>query len=453
MVEGPQQRIWQGFADLALGLMAVLALVLVMLLWREGRTNATLLAKTRQLELERAAFALELVRVVGSTQQIVEDQNDAEGWVRGLFSSQDGCLLELATGDVLRRRAAQAGAADDAEASSDDFYALGETRLHARGQEALSSCCGSFLRLAFCLSPSTEATTGRADAGPGANGGDGVMPELSLAVRRELCLAGAGVNDRRAAELLGRGIEALVLEGNTDREALKWNTARDKELHIPGLSHHPEDERRRFVDNAWLGAERARQALGYLLTLPDHAACMGSLLEAAGATGSEGKPGASEKAASTRTPEQEYAMQVLMGRVRVETPSFGRYQAGPPEWREPDCRSGPSCPAARNLSLKLRWRKAELRRPFLDVRRRICELLEDQRSSMFKGLASARQLPPGELKALLDKARLISPQEPEALPGSIGQPDPLDLRVDEVWRRLGCDEDGGGGTPARKATN
>lgn len=439
---GPQQRIWQGFADLALGLMAVLALVLVMLLWREGRTNAALRQQKQQLERERVEFTVELLNVVARTQRIVEDQNAAERWVRGLFDPKSGCQLEVGAGDVLRRRSAETGTpGSSAGASSDDFYGLGETKLHAHGRGALKSCCGSFLRLAFCLSPPDDQGSPRSggprDEPAAAAGASG--PQFSAAERLALCLEGSDPEEhqrnQQAVRLLGRGIEALVLEGNTDSEALKWNVARDRALHVPGLSHHPEDEKRRFVDNAWLGAERARHALGYLLTLPENVACLRTLGLAIAEASGDGAETTATATEAERT-ASDYVTQVLMGRVRVETPSFGRYQAGPAQWRTGRCASSTgSCPEARNLSLKLRWRKDELRRPFLDIRHRICALLRDTKSSMSKGLRSAHSLERRELRRLLENS-------------GWGQDPNLDLG--SVSRRLGCGQ--GDERPATRPT-
>jgi len=125
-----------------------------------------------------------------------------------------------------------------------------------------------------------------------------------------------------------------------------------------------------FVENAELGAERARQALGYLVALIEQA-----------------KPDFESKTAP---------LQSFLSRARVESPSFGRYQAGPDDRREPKCPDEGECPekcpdegkcgAARNLSLNLRWRRESLRRPFEGVREKFCNEWRKPDSQLHKSL-------------------------------------------------------------------
>lgn len=327
---------WQSYADLALGMMAVFALVLVMLLWSQNHTKRELqgehdkaLQAKAQLEVERElltrtkmvlaqerqAFAEELVQLLGETLAIVENQDQAEDWIKGLFDEGD-CRLRLSPSgaiEILPEPGEEGvGAAE--------LYPPAQVRLSDSGAAALESCGDNFIKLARCLSPDGD----------------------------ESCLAGdtaVGASDATARQLR-LGIEALVLEGNTD--AFPVGTGGGTQL---------DPRPRSFLGNARLGSERARSALMHLLRLVQ--------------------------------PEEE-ALEVLMNRVRIESPSFGKYQAGPLELREGTCDPARrKCAEARNLALRLRWRKSELRRPFESVRVRVCSLLRDPESTLAKGLRDA----------------------------------------------------------------
>ena len=106
-----------------MGLMAVFALVLVMLLWLQSKTNQDLarekaateaelaeIAEQRQrLEEERSQFALELLSLIDTTYQIVQTQDQAEDWIRHLFEEHD-CLLVLSPDGALELEAEEGGA-------------------------------------------------------------------------------------------------------------------------------------------------------------------------------------------------------------------------------------------------------------------------------------------------------------------------------------------------------
>jgi len=336
-------RPWQSFADLAMGLMAVFALTLITLLWRQSTELEHVRDDARQLKEEQRAFAVALLSLLERTDRIVTGQEDAEAWLRRSFEEQD-CLLRVTEDGQLRV------VSSDGQPRSAELYDPGETRLNVNGQEALQSCRANFLRLAYALAPEVAPVIGPAAAQEEA--------EVCRVAREEVRASREVATDTVAH--LRTGLEALVLEGNTDRASLSGEldhrrippivrgTVRNLELTQP-----PTD----FVENALLGAERARQALGHLLDLVqacDHG--------------------------------ERDALEVLMSRVRVESPAFGRYLAGPLQWRSKGCGEDDACDAARNLSLRVRWRKEELRKPYFEFRGQFCALLGDPESSLVKGL-------------------------------------------------------------------
>lgn len=366
---------WQSFADLALGLMAVFALVLIMLLWTQGEKNDSLAAEKealveharqlerdkaqleqvaleldlskRDLEHQRSAFALELLELFAHTRAVVDAQDGAEAWIRDLF--RDGrCPLVMAEDGTLRR-------ADRASAA--ELYRPGEARMNADGEQALRQCQETFVRLASCLSPDA------ADAQGG--------PKTAAAKARARACHGvpdpAQADPKTRAQLdhLRKGLEALVLQGNTDRTSVISASMGVEPIRGQGerLKLNPLTES--FVQNAHLGAERARQALGHLLYgLQAHDA------------------------------DAHDALQVMMARVRVESPSFGRYQAGPDAWREGRCADGSdSCAEARNLSLSIRWKKQELRAPYEAILSQVCDMLAAPDSALGQGVLGLLQRP------------------------------------------------------------
>lgn len=334
---------WQSFADLAMGLMAMLALILLVMLEIQNQTNEALaiaqlktedqLAKVQverqALEDERKRFAVELLELFEDTYGLVEQQDGAERWITALFR-EDDCRLVMRPTGVLEMIGA------DGTPSAASLYDSGATQLSDAGQSALESCRANFTRLAYCLAPEAPNT-----------------PE-----RTALCLTDRrGDSDAKLAERLRVGVEAIVLEGTTDSYPLPPGTTPTIRSARGSV---PLDERSHsFVSNAYLGAERARQALGHLL----------GLVQAQGV-------------------DDYDALPVLMSRVRVESSSFGRFQVGPREWREPGCGDSPVCDAARSLGLRIRWKKAELRRPLEHIRNKVCALLADPDSAFARGLRS-----------------------------------------------------------------
>jgi len=297
--------LWQSFADLAMGLMAVFALVLVMLLWTQSDQNRALASQRdglaermreleaektalekekRILEAERTRFALELVQIIDSTYRVVQDQDGAEAWIRDLFA-EEGCPLELTPDGTLRRRG---GSGENA----DDLYLSGDTRLNPAATEALQKCRKSFRRLAYCLSPDGDPAKGTPRA------------QRCLGASRQVA------TEHTQLVQLREGLEALVLQGNTDRAPLG-------RADVPSIKASDSDRLRfgkdaeSFLQNARLGAERARQALCHLLAFVE-----------------------------ADNHDSHDAFPVWMARVRIEDARFGRYQVRPPPGRKPRRWSG-----------------------------------------------------------------------------------------------------------------
>ncbi len=341
-------ELWQSFADLAMGLMAMLTLILLMLLENQQqelediRREKQELEKTRKdlatardaLKSEQQGFAIELMKLFDRTYAIVADQDQAERMISGLFDDTE-CQLMLGPTGALEVRPV-----DKRSRAATGLYDVGATSLSAEGQAALSSCQESFIRLAYCMSPlDSEA-----------------VPQAARADRQAACIAESGFRPE-VVERLREGVEALVLEGSTD--SVPFGRA-------PGLSGGGQTMLGQtgygFASNAYLGAERARQALAYLLQLVQ------------------------------RNDTDPYdAFQVLLSRVVIESSSFGRYQAGPQEWRTPGCGPSPDCAAARNLNMRIRWRKSELREPLEEIRAEVCRLARSPDSALYRGLSAANE--------------------------------------------------------------
>jgi hypothetical protein len=343
-----------------MGLMAVFVLILVILLWDQNRLTTDLAQskeraeqaledamKQRQLteealesvtleraalESERGTFAIELMELFETTYDLVLAQDNAENWLTAVFEEGDCRLRMTERGELVI-------ATPDGGRAAASLYESGQFVLSVEGRQALLTCRDNFLKLAHCLTPEDN------------------VPEAVSERRKRLC-PGVGVHSLdMAVPVLRAGIEALVLEGNTDQIPLGGGTP---SIRAGGYGvTYPTPVALSFVENAYLGAERARQALGNLIALVADA-----------------------------NEDQWDALEVMMSRVRIESPSFGRFQAGPQEWREAGCEGPGSCAAARNLALRVRWQKRALRRPFELVRERICGLLVTPDSSFAKGLLS-----------------------------------------------------------------
>lgn len=356
---------WQVFADLSMGLMAMLTLVLILVLGQQQsekeeieRQLVALRHREDLFELEKAKvekekadliarsgqFATELQNLLQETFDYVSHQNAAEELVRSVFDGD--CQLQLAENGVLSMKGAE-GLSETAQ-----LYGGGAFAMSHSAKTALASCRMSFERLAHCL-----AWTVTPD-------------EKSRSQKLASCLGRASGGDvetgaLEAAGQISRGVEALVLSGSTDSNPYADPETGKGHNSIPGLRHDRYLQRSpvSFFSNAYLGAERARQAMGNLLLQ-----------------------------VQDRASDDYDVLPVLMSRIRVETSSFGQFQVGPQAWRDPACKEVAEdpdgiCDQARRLSLNVRWKKAELRRPLQHLRLSFCERLADPTSTFSLNLA------------------------------------------------------------------
>ncbi|MEE9382287.1 MAG: hypothetical protein V3V08_02600 [Nannocystaceae bacterium] len=292
---------WQSFSDLGMGLVGLLVLMLVVLVASQAKE-----ARTNRVEAEALSeFALELLTALEDASELQARQDGVEQWLGAVFD-ETSCQLRYnaATGKLESRGGA----------ASSELYQPGEIVLSDGARTELQSCKEAFLRLAACLSP-------------------------NLGVRDEACPYADSARWAREVVAFREDIEALVLQGNTDR--VRFPRAQ----RIQGLERPLSSLSASFVGNAYLGGERARQALGHLLEMVE----AGQLDTGDPTTGQ---------------------LEVLMSRIRLESPSFGRYQVGPRHWRTQDavgCGEKDDCREARNLALRLRWSRVSLRKPLRSV--------------------------------------------------------------------------------------
>ena len=312
--------LWQSFSDLAMGLMAVFTLILVLLLTETQDERDSAERETEQL-IE------ELIKLLESSVDMIEEQEGVVRWINSVFEKDD-CQLRLHNG-----RLVPAGSQDN---QATQLYDLGSVRLSKTAREALSKCVVNFEILTVCLGNSDQSKERCLD----------LVHQVELADEKNLKL----VNQYRS------GIEALILQGNTDQISLKsryiqpiWAVEKTSGKLAP-LSQ-------RFVDNAYLGSERARQALGHLLGV-----------------------------VQANNPEDDGILDLIMAKMRIESPSFGLFQAGPIQGREGLCPLAGECEEARNLSLLIRWRTEALRKPFDVFREKLCKVLGEEGSKLADAL-------------------------------------------------------------------
>lgn len=296
-----------------MAVMAVVVLVLFVLLVQQ--------------KTDESKFAEELEQLLVETSEMVQYQQEVLDIVRELFStdecqvSYDGGRLELA----------------DRKAG---LYGEAQVALTVEARRALKSCAEQFTTLVLCLSPRS----------------DGVETE---------CLRRVAANSYRDPEQLQqilatmrKGIDSLVLEGNTDKQMYRGSGV----AAIQGLRTGLRRDDRSFVTNAYLGAERARQALGHLVAILHE---------------------------QEEVPAGVDLVDILKSRVSIESPAYGKYQAGD-RWKECDA-AAEACPAARNLQLEIRWKEEELRQPYLSVQKKLCGYLQDPASSFSKALGDEKR--------------------------------------------------------------
>lgn len=303
------QSYWQSFADLGMGLVGLLILVLVSLLMLQSDKSENDRYRAQELD----AFNLRMLEALREAAILQARQESVNQWLAFVFEETKCSLLFNPDSGKLESRR---------ESDISDLYAPGSTALSERARRDLRSCRRAFRRLAACMNP--EVPDGKAKA-------------LG-------CPDAVDSRWRHEVQAFRVGVDSLVLQGNTDRTRYK------KAEPIQGLPGKLSETPAAFVENAFLGGERARQAMGHLLYIVD------------------------EKDDDSTVRNED--LDVLISRLRMESASFGRYQVGPRTWRAPEsvlCSEDPSCQAARNLALKLRWSRASLRRPFLEVVRTYCD--------------------------------------------------------------------------------
>lgn len=299
--------LWQSFADLSMGVMAVVILVLLVVLERQADQNEQ--------------FTEAILSALEGGRAVVRGQDAVDTWLEALFDVSE-CKLSYDARSGRLTLKSQTGEAKE-------LYATGRVSLRDQAQRELRQCGDALLTLSVCLNPESEDECAR---------------------RLEATLGPARfeeIQERINAETAWTSVEALVIQGHTDRQ--RYMGARKVEGLPTTLEPHTES----FIANAYLGAERARQAMGHLL-----AGVVESEARSAGAPASTG-----------HRPTYD-----LLGHVAVESPSFGRFQANPnrPAEAHPECRDA-DCEAARRLALKVRWKRASLREPMEKVRAAFCE--------------------------------------------------------------------------------
>lgn len=313
-----REGFWQSFADLAMGVMAVIMLILLLVLQKQARNEAQ--------------FREELRRALVRGKQIVQAQDELAQLIQALFR-ESNCPLNFdpATGRLL------AGSGSEGA----ELYPEGSVRLSENGRAALRQCGINFLTLVVCFDDRPAALQSCR----------GLLEKLEDPGEE----GEAAGRFESFADLRGK-VESMILEGNTDRSRFlaapsirnlrprDFPSAESIELH------------EKYVTNAHLGSERARQALGHLVQVI-----------------------ASTAASETMISEGD-ALDALLHLLSIESPSFGKYLAGPVDRRLGSCApDNDDCPEARNLALRLRWRQQSLREPFDRIVRFYCEQLERER--------------------------------------------------------------------------
>lgn len=308
-----REGFWQSFADLAMGTMAVIILVLLLVLSKQTLKEDTHRDKFREMLLEGT--------------EIVERQDRLSRLIQSIFQ-ESNCPLRFDP---------SSGRLRGGDGTAANLYPEGSVALSLEGRVALEKCGLNFLTLVVCFDQRDAAvpTCGR------------LLHRLS----EDDALAAQRFTNFR--QLRGQ-VEAMVLEGNTDRSRFYGPPPISGVRPRAFPSREALDAHTAFVSNAHLGAERARQALGKLAQV---------VVTTAHEIG--------------WSDEDIDPLDALFGLVSVESGAFGRYQAGPTDARRPGCEDGAdACDEARNLSLRLRWTQGSLRRPFDAIVAFYCAELE-----------------------------------------------------------------------------
>ena len=357
--------LWQSFSDLAMGLMAIFALILMILITQISDDK-------KELEEDRKEFLEKLVQTMEETFEIYESQDGVHKFINAILS-QHRCKLQLKEdGTVVLDTESEAPA---------DLYRPDRFHLNREGEKAIKKCASNFELMAKCLSPDPKQRDDCEAATQNLKDEDGNSIE----------------NIKDVATQFREGIEALVLQGNTDAQGTRQRT---EAIQRRGYQLYFGKRVNSFVGNAYLGSERARQALGHLLF-------------------------ELEKTLATTGEEQQSPVEILMSRIRIESASYGRFQAGPIDFKDskgqqmpwraasringqsvPYCEGNGSCPEARRLILSLRWRPNRLREPFYELNEDLCEMLNSRYlEDAFEGdLAGKKEAQLKRCAALKEKA-------------------------------------------------
>jgi hypothetical protein len=357
---------WQSFSDLAMGLMAVFILVLLGLLHSQAeatnveaeraemlaRRQAQLLEAQRQLIEARRQVAELAISLASASAETLRSRDNASDALRQIFESSSDCKLRLdSDGELVF--------VEDAGREGVGLYGEGETAVGPEARQRLQQCASRFRELACMLMVPLTPT----------DGGDAECTDaLRICERHGESLIARATRLGNIA-VIRTQLEAIVLEGNTDRKPL----TRTPPPRIVGGSRGAASDVESFVENAYLGSERARQALGHILA-------------------AVGEPGGAPSEGSL--PQHCALDDLLMSRIRVESPSYGRTLAGPRALRleqlpDGECNDpNAECAPARSLKVRFRLKEEALRRPMVEFQEKVCAQL-DEGMILFEVLAES----------------------------------------------------------------
>ncbi|MCA8979694.1 MAG: hypothetical protein KDC14_06690 [Planctomycetes bacterium] len=214
MRRAPPRGLWQSFADLAMGVMAVVILVLLVVLRRQAD--------------ESEEFTRAILEALEGGQAVIRSQDSVNSTLEALFRVGE-CQLryDASTGRLTL---------GDPTDTPTELYATGGVTLHPAAQSGLKSCGDALLTLSICLD-ANRAT------------------ECEGRLRDSL---GADYFTHAAMPAWGT-VDTLAIQGHTDAQPY------DKANPIGGLGSRLERHQASFVANADLGSERARQAMAHLI--------------------------------------------------------------------------------------------------------------------------------------------------------------------------------------------
>jgi hypothetical protein len=409
--EARDETPWRSFADLAMGLMAVLAL------WAAAQTQAASAERDNasaerdnarreetRAKQQRAQAELQARAVLNGLSDLFRDarakqarQQAALGLIAGAF--RDGrCRLELdeRTGELCVRQDGEARVA----CGDGWLFDTGEAAVRPAVEAEFHRCGSAFRFIAARLAPARPCGAPATAPAPGPT----VKPAAAgPALAGRTSAVGAPSDATATWADVACDIEAVVLEGHTDRA---WGRA--------GQAGPRRSDGERYLKNAELGARRAHSVL-QLIT--------GAVEQAAPVDG--------EGAGAAAPPE------VLRARLRVGSASYGAFAAGPVDvvgfrgvsgaGERARCRGieAERCEAARTFRLRVQWRDEALRRPLGALLNGICGQLDrrgatDDATPLRLLIDALRRSPPdgrGDPEAELRRAAgCPDPARPEAAP-------------------------------------